>query len=301
METEPITINFSQESLTVLNGCLALIMFGVALGIKPQHFYQLRNDKKALFTGLFCQYILLPVITVILIYISAPSPDIALGMILVAACPGGNASNFFSMLAKGHVALSVTLTAITSMTCFLITPLSFFFWSSFVPGLSQRMQTFEISFLDLFLNMTVILLVPLLAGMSFAHFFPGMTEKISRLFRALSILILIAFILVAVMNNFGVFKNHIISTFWIVFLHNGLGLAGAYYLSSLLKNRESVNRSVAIETGIQNSGLGLVLIFTFFQGNGSMALIAALWGIWHLVSGFVFAYLMQLKKLQQTI
>src|SRR5688572_17452857 len=158
-------------------------MFGVALGIKPQHFYQLRSDKKALLTGLFCQYILLPVITVILIYVLSPSNEIALGMILVAACPGGNASNFFSMLAKGHIALSVTLSAITSVFCFLVTPASFFFWSSLIPGLSQRVQSFEISFLDLFINMTVILLLPLIAGMTFAHFFPKTTEKMEKIFR----------------------------------------------------------------------------------------------------------------------
>lgn len=301
METQPITINFSEGSVTVLNGCLALIMFGVALGIKPQHFYQLRSDKKALLTGLFCQYILLPVITVILIYVLSPSNEIALGMILVASCPGGNASNFFSMLAKGHIALSVTLSAITSVFCFLVTPASFFFWSSLIPGLSQRVQSFEISFLDLFINMTVILLLPLIAGMTFAHFFPKTTEKMEKIFRNFSIIILISFIGVAFMNNFDVFRNHIFSVFWLVLLHNGLGLLGAYYFSMMLKNKETVNRSVAIETGIQNSGLGLVLIFTFFQGNGSMALVAAWWGIWHLVSGFTFSYFIQRKKLPQTI
>jgi BASS family bile acid:Na+ symporter len=301
LETQSININFSSGNLTVLNACLALIMFGVALDIRPDHFYQLRNDKKALLTGLFCQYFLLPLITILLIYVISPPHDIALGMILVASCPGGNASNFFSMLARGHIALSVTLSAITSLICFLVTPASFFFWSSLVPGLTQRVQSFEISFLDLFLNMMAILLIPLLAGMSFAHYFPKATEKISKFMRTLSIIILMTFIIVAFINNFDVFKSHILSVFWIVFFHNGLGLLSAYYFSSLLKNKESVNRSVAIETGIQNSGLGLVLIFTFFQGNGSMALVAAWWGIWHLVSGFAFSYFIRRKPVPQII
>jgi BASS family bile acid:Na+ symporter len=205
------------------------------------------------------------------------------------------------MLAKGNLALSVTLSAITSVFCFLVTPLSFFFWSSLVPGLPQSVRTFEISFFDLFLNMIVILLLPLIAGMTFSHYYPKTTAKVEKIFRAFSIIVLISFIGVALMNNFDVFKNHIFSVFWLVLLHNGLGLVGAYYFSNLLKNRESVNRSVAIETGIQNSGLGLVLIFTFFQGNGSMALVAAWWGIWHLVSGFTFAYVMQRKKIIETI
>jgi BASS family bile acid:Na+ symporter len=149
--------------------------------------------------------------------------------------------------------------------------------------------------------MMAILLIPLLAGMSFAHYFPKATEKISKFMRTLSIIILMTFIIVAFINNFDVFKSHILSVFWIVFFHNGLGLLSAYYFSSLLKNKESVNRSVAIETGIQNSGLGLVLIFTFFQGNGSMALVAAWWGIWHLVSGFAFSYFIRRKPVPQII
>ena len=301
LETSPIRINFSEDSLTVLNACLALIMFGVALRIKPEHFYQLRHDRKALLTGLFCQYIFLPVVTVILIYIINPAKDIALGMILVASCPGGNASNFFSMLAKGNLALSVTLSAFTSVFCFLLTPLSFFFWSSLVPALLLRVRSLEISFQDLFLNMVLILLIPLIAGMAFAHFFPKATAKISRILSAISMMILITFIAVAFTKNYGVFKEHVLSVFWIVILHNGFGLVGAYFFSALLKNKESVNRSVAIETGIQNSGLGLILIFTFFQGNGSMALVAAWWGIWHLISGFTFALLIRRKILPQTV
>lgn len=276
-------------------------MFGVALGIKPEHFYQLRHDRKALLTGLFCQYIFLPLVTVALVYLIQPRSDIALGMILVAACPGGNASNFFSMLAKGNLALSVTLSAFTSVFCFLLTPLSFFFWASLIPTLLVRIKSFELNFWELFFNMVVILLLPLIAGMSFARFFPRATEKINKILQTASMIILIGFIVVAFARNIEVFTNHIYSVFWIVMLHNGVGLIGAYFLSSALRNSEAVNRSVAIETGIQNSGLGLILIFTFFHGNGSMALVAAWWGIWHLISGFTFALLVRRKTLPQII
>ena len=275
-------------------------MFGVALEIKPEHFFQLRNNKKALFTGLISQYLLLPVLTVILIFILSPEPGIALGMLLVAACPGGNASNFFSLLAKGNLALSVTLTAFTSMFAFVITPLSFFVFSSLVPGLSESVRDFEISFVDLFMNMVSILLLPLIAGMLFSRYLTETSKKIAKSVRILSILMLIGFILVALMNNLQAFLDHIFSIFWIVVLHNGLGLLGAYSFSAALKNDASVNRTVAIETAIQNSGLGLVLIFTFFDGNGSMALVAAWWGVWHLISGFLFSYFIQRKPLVQS-
>jgi BASS family bile acid:Na+ symporter len=250
-----------------------------------------------LFTGIFAQYIFLPVITIALVYLLSPAKGIALGMILVAACPGGNASNFFSLLAKGNVALSVTLSAITSVFAFVLTPVSFVVWASTVPDLADSIRELNIDFLDLLGNMVAILFVPLVVGMTFAHYFPQTTEKISKTVRILSVVMLIGFILAAINNNKHVFAEHIFTVFWIVVLHNGAGLLGAYFISKLLKNSEDVNRSVAIESGIQNSGLGLVLIFTFFDGNGSMAIVAAWWGVWHLVSGFLFATYMRQKPI----
>ncbi|HNV31070.1 MAG TPA: bile acid:sodium symporter family protein [Cyclobacteriaceae bacterium] len=292
-------LHFEPAALLALNLCLGFIMFGVALSIKPEHFYQLKYQKKALATGLFSQYVLLPAFTIVLILIWSPPQGIALGMILVSACPGGNASNFFSLLARGNVALSVTLTAITSVSAFVITPLSFLFWSSTIPGLRDNIKTIEISFLDLFLNMSGILLLPLLVGMAFAHYYPAITQKISRPVRIASIIILVSFVLIAFWNNISVFVERIYSVFWLVLFHNGSGLLGGYFLSRLLKNTEAVNRTVAIETAIQNSGLGLIIIFTFFEGNSDMAIIAAWWAIWHLVSGFTFAYFMQRRPINQ--
>jgi len=292
-------LHFEPAALLALNLCLGFIMFGVALSIKPEHFYQLKYQKKALVTGLFSQYVLLPALTILLILLWSPPQGIALGMILVSACPGGNASNFFSLLARGNVALSVTLTAFTSVSAFVITPLSFLFWSSTIPGLRDNIKMIEISFLDLFINMSGILLLPLVVGMAFAHYYPAITQKISRPVRIASIIILVSFVLIAFWNNISVFVERIYSVFWLVLFHNGSGLLGGYFLSRSLKNTEAVNRTVAIETAIQNSGLGLVIIFTFFEGNSDMAIIAAWWAIWHLISGFTFAYFMQRRPINQ--
>jgi BASS family bile acid:Na+ symporter len=159
----------------------------------------------------------------------------------------------------------------------------------------------DISFMDLLVNMILILLIPLVAGMSFAHYLPSVTAAMSRWIRYVSMIILVGFIIGGLMRNLDVFKDHILSVFWIVMLHNGLGLLCAYLLSWRLGNSEAVNRSVAIETGIQNAGLGLILIFTFFDGNGPMALVAAWWGIWHLISGFTFAWIMRSRPLSQAM
>jgi len=268
-------------------------MFGISLDIRKDHFTALLSQKKAVATGLISQILLLPAITLLLVKLLPVSPGIALGMILVAACPGGNVSNFFSMLAKGNVALSVTLTAISSLIAFLITPASFFFCSSLIPALSGEVWAMEISFSELFLNMFLILLLPLVAGMWYGAVKPDEAGKIAKILRPLSMVLLFGFIAVAFYNNRAVFMAEIGSVFWIVLLHNGLALYAAYLFSRLLRNNESNSRTIAIETGIQNSGLALVLIFTFFGGNKDMALIAAWWGIWHLISGMIFATVMR--------
>jgi bile acid:Na+ symporter, BASS family len=294
-------IHFSPDSLIALNSCLAFIMFGVALEMKVEYFTQLLNQKKAILTGLFSQIILLPFITFLLVLVLPISKGIALGMILVAACPGGNVSNFFSMLAKGNVALSVTLTAFSSLLAFIITPINFFFWASLAPNMAMEVKEFNIDILSLTTNMALILLLPLLAGMWMAKQFPSLTLKIGKATRLLSILILAAFIIIAFFNNRNAFTSNFINVFWVVLLHNGLALFLSYFFSMSLKNDEATNRTVAIETGIQNSGLGLILIFTFFNGNPEMALVAAWWGIWHLISGFGFSLLMRARTLQSII
>jgi bile acid:Na+ symporter, BASS family len=286
-------IHFSPDSLIALNSCLAFIMFGVALEMKVEHFTQLLSQKKAILTGLFSQIILLPFITFLLVLILPISRGMALGMILVAACPGGNVSNFFSMLAKGNVALSVTLTAFSSLLAFIITPINFFFWASLVPDLTTEIKEFHVDFISLMTNMILILLLPLLVGMQLTKQFPTLNQKIGKGIRMLSILILAAFIIIAFKNNLNAFTSNFISVFWIVLLHNGSALLLSYFLSVSLKNDEATNRTIAIETGIQNSGLGLILIFTFFNGNPEMALVAAWWGVWHLISGFAFASVMR--------
>ncbi len=290
---EPVSIQFTPGSLVALNICLALIMFGVALNVKVSHFKGLLSQKKAVITGLLSQFVLLPALTALLVIFIPMSKEMALGMILVAACPGGNVSNFYSMIARGNVALSVTLTAFSSLLAFIVTPLNFFLWVSLIPSLSHEVTTFSVDLPSLMLNMMLILLLPLVVGMEFAKKFPLWSVQIGKPLRILSMLILAGFIGVALFNNWQAFALYIGNVFWVVLLHNTIALSSGFFLSWLLKNSDQVNRTIAIETGIQNSGLALLIIFTFFEGNTTMALVAAWWGVWHLVGGLGFAGLMR--------
>ncbi|MFT7381699.1 MAG: BASS family bile acid:Na+ symporter [Roseivirga sp.] len=286
---DQVRINFSDDSVGLLNFCLGFIMFGVALNLKKANFLNLLNNKKAFFTGISSQFILLPAFTFLLIWIIKPHPGLALGMILVAACPGGNVSNFYSLIGKGNAALSVTLTAFATIIAAFATPFNFQFWGSLLPETSEMIQNIGLGFWQMFKTVLLILVFPLTLGLLVGNQLPKITKIIEKPTKMISFLILLAFIVVATVDNIEVFKNYIHYVVLLVLAHNLMALSIGYFTSKLVGNNEEDSRTISIETGIQNGGLALVLIFNFFDGNGPMALIAAWWGVWDVFSGYLIA------------
>ena len=288
-EIDQVRINFDTESLWVLNAALALIMFGIALDITTADFKRLIRQPRILLTGIASQFLLLPLLTFILVSIMEPLPSFALGMFMVAACPGGNVSNFMTYLGKGNTALSVSLTAFATLAAVIMTPLNFQIWGSFYPPTAELLKKISISPLDMVVLVTLLLGVPLILGMWVRHRRPVWAGKTAGVLKVSALVFFIFLVGIALFNNQEVFVNYIVYIFGIVLIHNTLALGTGYSLSSLLRLKPADRRSVTIETGIQNSGLGLLLVFTFFEGLGGMALLVAFWGIWHLVSGLLLA------------
>jgi BASS family bile acid:Na+ symporter len=297
-----IRLNFSQQSLFAINVALAFIMFGVALEIKIDHFRKLIRDPKSAIVGFASQFLVLPFFTFILVVIFQRflSPTMALGMILVAACPGGNISNFISSIAKGNVALSVSLTAIATVGAVFLTPLNFAIWGKLAINVYAHsnaetlVRPLEIDAIQMFKTVFVILGLPLITGIFVNNKFPVFANRIVRSIKRLSIAVFIVIVIIALVKNFDHFLKAIEFIFVIVLIHNGLALATGYLLGTLFKRPIRDRRTLAIETGIQNSGLALVLIFNpkIFPPEmelGGMAIIAAWWGIWHIVSGLMIA------------
>lgn len=275
-------------------------MFGVALNLKKDNFISLINNKKAVFTGLASQFLLLPAFTFLLIFLIKPHPGLALGMILVAACPGGNVSNFYSMVGKGNIALSVTLTAIATVVAAFATPFNFSFWGNLSPETSEIIKSIGLSFTDMFKTVSIILVFPLLLGLLVSSKTPKIASMIEKPVKVISFIILMAFIAVATLDNLDVFKNYIHYVVALVLLHNLMALGIGYFTGKLFKNSEQDCRTISIETGVQNGGLALVLIFNFFDGNGPMALIAAWWGVWDIFSGYIIASLFAYRSKRST-
>ncbi|EQA45357.1 sodium Bile acid symporter family protein [Leptospira broomii serovar Hurstbridge str. 5399] len=294
-----IRLNFSPTSLVILNVCLGFVMYGVSLELTLADFSNLKRHPKAAIVGLFSQLVLLPAVTLGLLFLIRPHPGIALGMLLVAACPGGNMSNFITLLARGNVPLSISLTATTTLFAWFFTPFNFFFWGKFYAPAADRLKEIQLDPLDLLFSILVILVLPLILGSLTNRYAPHFSAKLRRPFRTGSTLMLGLFILVALIGNWNSFLDHITWLFWLVFLHNGLALICGYIAAWIAGLAPRERRTISLETGLQNSGLGLVLIFTLFQGLGSMALVAAWWGVWHIVSGLVLAGIWSRKKLDK--
>lgn len=296
-QLDPIKINFSASGMHAINIILSFIMFGVALGIKPAEFKTLIKQPKSLILGLISQVIALPLVTFIVIialnnYIT---PTVAMGMILVASCPGGNISNFMSSLSKANTELSVGLTATTTLLATITTPFNFAFWGglyvNFISKHAKHMlQPLEIDNGQMFETVFILLGIPLVIGIFFSHYFPKITEKLKKPIQILSIVFFIAMVVMAFANNFDLFLKYIFYIFIIVLVHNFLALATGFSIASIFKLPNADRRTLTIETGIQNSGLGLVLLFNpkIFPPElalGGMLFITAWWGIWHIISG----------------
>jgi bile acid:Na+ symporter, BASS family len=294
-----VKLNFSPMALLIMNITIAFIMFGVALGIKLENFTMIIKEPKSLILGIFSQFIALPALTFLLIYFIQPTPSVALGMILVAACPGGNVSNFMSSLAKGNVALSISLTAFATIVAVFMTPANFAFWGSLYSQTSNLIVPISIDFFEILRTVMLLLGLPVIAGVWFARKFPTLTQKIMKPVRQVSMVIFIIFIFMALLGNFEFFKSYIHLIIFIVLAHNALALITGFIIATVGRTPSTDRRSLTIETGIQNSGLGLVLIFNprLFDGLGGMAFIAAWWGIWHIISGLILSTIWSRKPL----
>lgn len=285
---DQVSIHFSADSLRVLNFALAFLMFAVSLFIEGEQVAALRRNPRGLAVGLLSQWVYMPAMTVLLILLLKPHPGLALGMLLVAACPGGNVSNYLSMLARANVVLGISLVVISTVAAAIATPLLFSVTAQSVLQ-AIELPALEVDIGGMLLSVLGMVFLPLLLGALFKRFFPALALRIRKPLRIAAGLVLLAFIAGGFVTHYAVFLQHIGSLFGWVFLLNVLAIAGGYTLGALFRLPEADRRALAIETGIHNSGLGLVLIFNFFDGSGPMALIAAWWGVWHIIAGAVVA------------
>lgn len=287
---DEVTLNFDRGGLLVLNAIIGFIMFGVALEVRLADLRAVLLRPRAPLIGLGAQFVLLPAATFALTRALDVAPSIALGMILVSCCPGGTVSNIITHLAKGNTGLSIGMTGASTLAAAVLTPLNFAFWGSRDPATDALLREVAVSPAELAITIGLLLAVPVTAGVWVRAKRPAIADRAHRPVRIVSIAFFGLFLVVAFASNAEHFALLLGTVAVAVFLHNALALGLGYGAGWLARLDERDRRATAIEVGIQNSALALVLIFTFFGGLGGMALVAAWWGIWHIVAGLTLAW-----------
>ena len=293
-DVDALRLAFEPGTLVTLNVVLGLVMFGVALDLSLEDFRAVARAPRGAAIGLTAQFILLPAVTWALTMTLDLRPSIALGMILVAACPGGNISNVITHLARGNTALSIGMTALSTAVAVVMTPFNLTFWGRLNPATAAILRDVRLDPLDLLLTVFTILGIPLVVGMTVAARRPAFAARIRKPMKVLSILFFAAIVALALQKNWDNFLRYVGVVMGLVALHNATALGLGYGAARAVGLGSRDARAVSIEVGIQNSGLGLTLVFTFFAGLGGMALVAAWWGVWHILAGLTVASLWSL-------
>lgn len=270
---------------------LMLVMFSVALGLRVDDFSFLR-DKPLLFAGgVIAQVIVLPLVTFLIILAMRPAPSIALGMIVVACCPGGAVSNLLTYLSRGNVAASVALTATSSLLAAILTPASILFWSHAYAPTGALLRSLDVSPLLFLAQTTFLLAVPLVLGMTVAARAPDVARRIKRRTTVLGVSVLVGVIIYGIAYFFPVLFPALPLLGGVVVLHNAIAFVVGALAGRVLSAAASTRRALTFEIGIQNSGLALVILLSQLKGLGGAAAIAAVWGVWHLIAGGLLALL----------
>lgn len=292
---DTLHLHFNPNQMFVLNIAMAFLMFSVALDVRFSDFRKVVQFPQSVGVGLLAQFLVFPLLTLGIIALFKPPVSVALGMVLVSMCPSGNMTNFLVHFAKANVPLSVTLNAIIILSATVVTPAGFLFWSKYVPDSEALRQSFEIKFVDMALIIVELIVAPLLIGIWLHERKPGFVARIRPWAQRLSLLIFFAILALALLANRDNIANYLGFIFLIVAVHNAAALSNGYLLGKLFRLPRLDCRTLAFEGGVHNTALGLLLIFKFFGGLGGMALIAAWWGIWDLITGMGLAYVWRKK------
>ena len=270
---------------------LMIIMFGMGLTLTPRDFYFVLKHPRSIIAGEIIQFAVMPLAGFILCIIFSLPAELATGVILVGCSPGGTASNVMTYRAKGDVALSIGMTAVSTLLAPLITPLATWFYIS----MYQQVQTEEIVIdtVAMFLSIVQIVIVPVVLGLIFNALFGKITKAAVEFLPVVSciaICMIIGFVIDA--NSEKLFKYGMV-IIAVVVLHNLAGYVFGYLAGSLLKLDSKQKSAVTIEIGMQNSGLATSLASTCFSSLSLATVPGAIFSAWHNISGAIAAGIMR--------
>lgn len=277
---KPSSVEFIKT--TYVGPMLGIIIFGMGLTVSLKDFEMLIKNPKDVIVGIFAQFLIMPLLAFILIKSFNLSTELAIGVALVGCAPGGTSSNVITFLAKGDVALSVSMTSCTTLLSPVVTP----FLVNLLIGTSVSVDTFS-----MFIDIVKVIIVPISLGILAHRFFPGVTSYFRGVLPLVSTIVIVAIVMAIVGRNASAILDASYLLIVLVSLHNLFGYAFGYFTGVFFKQNLAKKKALAIEVGMQNSGLAAALAINNFATYPLAAVPAVIFSIWHNISGGILASL----------
>ena len=265
----------------LINPLLGVIMFGMGLTLKAQDFRIVFTRPKDVLIGCLAQFTVMPLLAFALTRIFRLEEALAIGVILVGCCPGGTASNVITYLAKGDLALSVGMTAVSTLLAPVLTPLLVWLLAG---------KTVDVDVLGMLLSILWVVILPIALGLLVKRFWPRTTERASAYLPAVSTLAICVIVLIVIAANAHKLLDGGLLVLLVVVLHNVSGLGAGYLIGTLLRLTPAKRRAISVEVGMQNSGLASSLATLHFAAYPLATIPGALFSVWHNISGAVVAW-----------
>ena len=263
-----------------INPLLGVIMFGMGLTLKPEDFSVVFSRPKDIIIGCLAQFTVMPLLAFALSRLFSLNEALTVGVVLVGCCPGGTASNVITYLAKGDLALSVGMTAISTLLAPLLTPLLVLLLVG---------ETVDVNVAGMLLSILWVVILPIILGLLVKRLLPRVTEQATAFLPAVSSLAICLIVIIVIAAN----AHRLLSSGWIivlvVMLHNVLGLTVGYLIGAMLKLSPAKRRAISVEVGMQNSGLASSLATLHFASYPMAAIPGAVFSVWHNISGAIVA------------
>lgn len=280
----PPTLSWIKTSW--INNLLAIVMFGMGLTLKPADFQVVFSRPKDLAVGCLAQFTLMPLIAFILTKVFNLPLELAVGIILVGTCPGGTSSNVMTYLAKGDVALSVAMTSVSTLLAPVLTPLLTLLYAG---------QRVDVNVAGMFLSIIKIVIIPIVFGLIISKVWGKFTSQFTKILPLVSVTAIVMIVASVVAANSARILTSGLLIVTVVILHNMLGYASGYLVGKFLKMPTAKANAIAIEVGMQNSGLATSLAATHFAQHPLATIPGAVFSVWHNISGSIVANIMAAK------
>lgn len=286
---DQVEFAFSPAAGIAVAFMVGFLVFAVALDLRWEQFRRVLKAPKAPGIGLLAQFVILPAVAFGVGRLIVETPSVALGLMLVACCPGGALSNFFTGVARGDVATSVSMTAASTIASVVVTPVIFGIWASLNPATAVLLQDIQIDARKVIMVLMVMVFIPVAAGMLLGARLPDLALRVRKWVRGLSMIVFATVVLVVIGQNLSLLLDFTAEALLPVLLTFTIAVALGWGLAWLTRLRGAERRAVTIEVAMQNVALAIGTAVAFFPARVGVAVTAALWGVVHLTCGFALA------------